>query len=290
MKTLIFALGFLCLPVSGFSETVAKQYDALRNDFSKASRGVRDSKSPEDRRATVLAMTPFADRLTRLAEQHPADPLVFRILRQAIQCIGTTDSAAQIAWETDGVTFPTGSRQDVAGRIVALLSKHHLESPKLRPLCDRMRYNYRLEFGPFLQTAIDKSPHLEVRAEATYALALFLQDRRHAQQLLAARPGMTKYFNTVMGPSYLPTLKKLNETDLSARIEALLMSVADHYAEVEVHNVPLGQKANSALYALRHLSPGKPAPALAGNDEDGKPLKLSDYRGKIVLLYFWNEY
>lgn len=291
MKACLALLGALCLPLGVAAEpTAAEEYEVLRKGFTEASQGVRHSKTPQQRRATVLAMSPYADQLTRLAEEHPTDPLVFKILRQAIQCIGSTDSAAQIAWETDGITFPTGSPQDVAGRMVALLTKHHLDSPNLRPLCDRMRYNYRLEFGPFLQTVIEKSPHREVRAEATYALALYLQDRLHAQQLLADRPSMAKYFRTVMGPSYLPALKKLNETNLPARIEPLLKSLIADYGDVEVRKVPLGEKAKSALYALRHLSPGKPAPALEGNDEDGKPMKLSDYRGKVVLLYFWNEF
>jgi thiol-disulfide isomerase/thioredoxin len=32
---------------------------------------------------------------------------------------------------------------------------------------------------------------------------------------------------------------------------------------------------------------GNTAPEMAGLDADGKPLKLSDYRGKVVLLDFW---
>jgi cytochrome oxidase Cu insertion factor (SCO1/SenC/PrrC family) len=32
---------------------------------------------------------------------------------------------------------------------------------------------------------------------------------------------------------------------------------------------------------------GKPAPPLEGVDADGKPVRLSDYRGKVVLVDFW---
>ena len=43
--------------------------------------------------------------------------------------------------------------------------------------------------------------------------------------------------------------------------------------------------------ARARLSPGvvpqdRPAPEITGTDFDGKPLKLSDYRGKVVLLDF----
>ena len=33
--------------------------------------------------------------------------------------------------------------------------------------------------------------------------------------------------------------------------------------------------------------PGNLCPEIAGFDVDGKPLKLSDYRGKVVLVSFW---
>jgi cytochrome oxidase Cu insertion factor (SCO1/SenC/PrrC family) len=32
---------------------------------------------------------------------------------------------------------------------------------------------------------------------------------------------------------------------------------------------------------------GKPAPEIKGQDIDGKKFKLSDYRGKVVVLSFW---
>jgi peroxiredoxin len=52
----------------------------------------------------------------------------------------------------------------------------------------------------------------------------------------------------------------------------------------------VGEKARGELYAIRHLAVGCQAPELAGEDQDGKPLALADYRGKVVLLYFWSEY
>lgn len=35
---------------------------------------------------------------------------------------------------------------------------------------------------------------------------------------------------------------------------------------------------------------GLPAPEIAGEDLDGVPLRLSDYRGKVVLLDFWGNW
>ena len=40
------------------------------------------------------------------------------------------------------------------------------------------------------------------------------------------------------------------------------------------------------MHELRDLGIGRPAPEIEGIDIDGKPMKLSDYRGKVVALYF----
>jgi hypothetical protein len=34
----------------------------------------------------------------------------------------------------------------------------------------------------------------------------------------------------------------------------------------------------------------KLTPEIAGEDIDGKPIKLSDYRGKVVMLDFWGNW
>ncbi len=49
----------------------------------------------------------------------------------------------------------------------------------------------------------------------------------------------------------------------------------------------LGQKAESELREIRQLSIGKLAPDIEGEDTDGLKMKLSDSRGKVVLLVFW---
>ena len=52
----------------------------------------------------------------------------------------------------------------------------------------------------------------------------------------------------------------------------------------------VAEKAEPELFGLRHLSVGKVAPDIEGQDQDGVRFKLSDYRGKVVLLDFWSEY
>lgn len=35
---------------------------------------------------------------------------------------------------------------------------------------------------------------------------------------------------------------------------------------------------------------GQPAPDVVGDDLDGVPFRLSDFRGKVILLDFWGDW
>lgn len=49
----------------------------------------------------------------------------------------------------------------------------------------------------------------------------------------------------------------------------------------------LGDRAARELQEIRHLGIGQVAPEITGSDLDGAPMKLSESRGKVVLLVFW---
>lgn len=52
----------------------------------------------------------------------------------------------------------------------------------------------------------------------------------------------------------------------------------------------LAEIAEARLDAIHNLVIGKPAPEINGVDFHGRPLKLSDYRGKVVALVFWGSW
>ncbi len=52
----------------------------------------------------------------------------------------------------------------------------------------------------------------------------------------------------------------------------------------------LAQVAETRLDDLHNLAVGKPAPQIKGTDIHGKPLALSDYRGKVVAIIFWGTW
>jgi len=54
--------------------------------------------------------------------------------------------------------------------------------------------------------------------------------------------------------------------------------------------VPFRDLVAGDLFQLEHLRIGMPAPDIEGEDLDGVPFKLSDYRGKVVVLDFWGNW
>jgi hypothetical protein len=66
------------------------------------------------------------------------------------------------------------------------------------------------------------------------------------------------------------------------------------YEEAEKTLTALSKKQGGrfadALFELQKLSVGKAAPEIEGEDLDGKEFKLSDYRGKVVVLDFWGNW
>jgi peroxiredoxin len=82
-------------------------------------------------------------------------------------------------------------------------------------------------------------------------------------------------------------VRRLQEGRLSTSQEARVMRHLDGLAEARPDALPA---IDGARRMLATLLPGKVAPDIVGKDLDGNPFKLSDYRGKVVVLRFSAEW
>lgn len=86
-------------------------------------------------------------------------------------------------------------------------------------------------------------------------------------------------------------LKNLgDEGDVMARRLRMLRKAIIQSADVEVGGVTVAAMAEDELYVISRLSKGRTAPELSGQDVAGRPLKLSDFKGKVVVLVFWGAW
>lgn len=69
-----------------------------------------------------------------------------------------------------------------------------------------------------------------------------------------------------------------------------LRTIIDQFADVPIDNTTYGALATKQLFDLENLQVGQIAPDIVGNDLDGVEFRLSDYRGKVVLLDFWGHW
>jgi peroxiredoxin len=73
------------------------------------------------------------------------------------------------------------------------------------------------------------------------------------------------------------------------RLTYLRKSIIDSSEIQTVPGITVAQIAEDELYIIRHLSKGRVAPDIQGVDSAGRPLKLSDHTGKIIVLVFWSS-
>jgi peroxiredoxin len=69
--------------------------------------------------------------------------------------------------------------------------------------------------------------------------------------------------------------------------EAVLKDYADCPWLLRPRKRSLGDDAKQELYVLRNLRIGKALPEIQGEDMDGAKFKISDYRGKVVMVVCW---
>jgi thiol-disulfide isomerase/thioredoxin len=86
----------------------------------------------------------------------------------------------------------------------------------------------------------------------------------------------------VRGTATLALAKRLAGSNHTAEAEKLLEQLLKDKQLAKLHG-----SAKDVLFDLQHLAVGKVVPEVEGVDLDDKAMKLSDYRGKVVMLVFW---
>jgi len=96
-----------------------------------------------------------------------------------------------------------------------------------------------------------------------------------------------------LGKELAAALKRADADALAKEAEELMERITKDKGVAQTAiafgdgRITLGQLAGRELFEMRYLQPGKVAPDIVGEDIDGKPMKLRDFRGKVVLLDFW---
>jgi hypothetical protein len=277
---LVLLLGLL--PSAAHAATPAEQLQSLAKDFNSEGFALRQCKTDEEREQVVARVEKLTARLVELAKQNPRQPVAMDALVQVV---------TQEMWMENNTPHLGKEADSPAMQAIATLLRDHLQSEKAGEACRRMSYGFRKECETYLRKVLESSPHHDVRGLACLRLAQFLNARLQRLELLPERPEIARRYDGLFGAEYMAAIRQKDRGDAIQEIEGIFEQAAGKYADVKLpYGGTIGEKAKSELYEIRNLTVGKPAPDLAGDDQEGRHFKLSDYRGKVVLLYFWSEY
>ncbi len=70
----------------------------------------------------------------------------------------------------------------------------------------------------------------------------------------------------------------------------LLKSIVEKYPDVVVGRTNLAKTVEGEIFEAENLQIGMKVPDIIGEDVDGVEFKLSDYKGKVVVIDFWGDW
>lgn len=277
MNRFVFALAFGCLAAPSAwagddppaaqktdetSLSASEAYRALLKEYGDAeeafNKAIQEAKTPEQQTRVFQEKYPkpkeYTGRFLAIAEKHPQAP-------EAI------DALVWVATHAVG--------QPDADKALTLLRRDHVASGKLGPLCQQLVYYQIPASEPFLREVLEKNPNPEIQGTACYALACTLKSRAEHPQ-----GGLANLFRPRPEGAKPP----------AAEAEELFDRVIAKYGDVKYGRGTLGASAKGELFEIRNLAIGKTAPEIEGQDIAGKPMKLGDYKGKVVVLDFWGNW
>jgi len=218
--------------------------------------------------AADVRSAPTTDARAKAWNARP-DPAVaakqmWAVISPALRETWTLEPAAWFLGVAAGLrtTKPNGSSSPTFAEeikaIYAAIETYHMKSAKLPPLCLALASTD----DPGSLSLLEKiqTDHSDKKVQGVAALAIAMR------------------------------LKFLGDDDsLKKKRLTLLRKAIIESADVEINGVSVAKLAEEELYIIRFLTKGQTAPDLSGTDSGLRPLKLSDFKGKVVVLLFWNR-
>jgi AhpC/TSA family len=264
--------------------TPAEKYQALLRELQNEPEDLSGARTAQERQQVQARRATLPRRFLELAEAYPTDPVALEALIQSVSLVNST-------------AFPEGGKDSPGERALALLLRDHVRSDKLGAACQQILFGFHKSRETFLRAVLETNPHRQVQGLACLSLAQCLSDRLNRLGVLEDQDqsDLTERYERVFGKAFLEELQRQDRAATAREVESLFVRAANDYSDVEIpvtyfgSGGTVGEKAEAELFQIRHLAVGKEAPEIEGEDQDGKPFKLTDYRGKVVLLDFWHR-
>jgi peroxiredoxin len=270
--------------------TIVKAHQDARGRFFKEFKATTNEGEIQAALGRYFAEIDSAtEKAMRFARTHAQEPLAVDALRFVVR-----------AGQARHMGKPTAD--PLAAEALAILRRDHVRAPGMGEFCE---YMVLAPHDPaaesLIRDVLEQNPNHDQRGLACHALAVLRREQAHEIRWLLAKPedrkpyedqygDALKSFENVWGKELIARFLKYDPNVLDAEADALLERVVAEFGTVP-HEIGTKQKAladlaNAELFERRDLAIGKTAPEIVGQDHEGKEFKLSDYRGRVVLLTF----
>lgn len=187
------------------------------------------------------------------AEKYAKD--VLKVVQENLDQPG---SARGVSWlATQAANFPEGQ---VA---LQMLGTSHVTAAGIAEAVKALEYHPLTFAEPILKGIREKNPNATEKAAATYALGV-------------------QYFRI-----YETAADEASASAAKAKAMDYFQEISASYAGASINGFPIADQAGKMMFEMANLSVGGECPEIDGKDVDGASFKLSDYRGKHVVLMFW---
>ena len=267
--------------------TLYRRYRSLVGEYQAA------------KQSYVLALAAAETSATKRradAGRPKAEDFARRFLQLAKTNLSDTTAFDALFWIT--IYSPRGPQADEA---MDLLARNQLEEIRLGSVLQNLGSSPSAAGEKLLRVALKSSPHREIRALACYNLATVLMNK-------AGMTGGAKVSRKTgeknQNEKSPESTKQPIDSPLDEAVELLERLAAD-YGDVKVAGPKNYREiARGKLARLRPNSAGKAssgslsvsleigsvAPEIVGTNIEGRKMRLSDYRGKVVVLDFWGDW
>ncbi len=253
---------------SRFKE-LATEYDSKLQTWHLAN---LKAKTPDERQRAVKELRPddkvYAQRFLALAQEDPKAPTALDALGRVLNC----------------------SRDDAADAAIDQLGRDWTTNPRIAGVIHPISTSVSTKAEGLLRDIIAKNTDRNAVGPAVLALAMRLDSYAGFAMQRNQSPEKAKLLEKYYRKEQLDQIFKVDPITLLKEAEALFERARKEFADVKLSpraRQTIGEYTSTRLNRLNALAPGKPAPEIDGEDIDGKRFKLSEYRGKVVVLVFW---
>jgi RNA polymerase sigma factor (sigma-70 family) len=253
---------------------VLEEYDRAMTVFNEAR---KIAKTAEERDQIARQKYPqpraYARRFLELANSAPTEPAAADALVWVVErCF-------------DGPDF---------AHAIDLLSAHHAANQMVGHVAMTLTLTTSPATEKLFRAIIEKSSSRDINGLACLSLGRYLKNLSETIRRIKEDPEEAQGLKARMSDqgAEVEAFERLVRRDpggLTKQAEEVLEQAVSEYGDTSGQSGRLAADARQELFEIRELAIDRLAPEIAGEDVDGTPMKLSDFRGKAVCLVFWTS-